>query len=105
MHILVVVAVIVFAVYKCTGGAYYTDEIFGPPDELPVSRYEDLQVGVYFTMPDGSDTRFLGETTGAASCGDIAYSHAQRLGLDRFSNWSYACCTHENGSECYRKIR
>lgn len=107
MQSLLLIAAIVFAVYKCTGGGFGTDRLFGPPDELPQSRYEDLDVGVFFTYPRGSELtpRFLGVTKGAGSCSAIAHNFAQREGLNRNSGWSYICCTHESGSDCHRKIR
>lgn len=93
-----------FLLYKCTGGDFGTDKFFGPPDTLPIERYEDMDVGVWFYYPDGDRADYLGQTRGAASCGDMAADHADFLQISH-SAWSYVCCTHEGGSDCYRKIR
>lgn len=103
MPALIVIALIVLGVYQCSGGTFYSDKLFGPPSTLPVSRYEEMTVGVYLTRPDGR-TVFLGTTTGASSCGAIAHGHARAMHFGS-ADWSYSCCTHEGGSDCYRKIR
>jgi len=82
-----------------------TEKIFGPPDELPLSRYEDVYVNVYFYFPEGEKEYYLGRTKGASSCGSMAHSYAYSKGLSGNSEWSYICCTEEGGSDCYRKIR
>lgn len=104
MPYLIIIAIVVFGVYKCTGGDFGTDKIFGPPDTLPLSRYDDVEVNVYFYFPGGREA-FLGETKGASSCGSMARSYAARNDMSRNREWSYICCTKENGSSCYRKIR
>lgn len=71
---------------------------------LPLSQYDKVDVNVYFYFPDDNEV-YLGETRGASSCGDIAYSYAASKNLDRSDDWSYICCTIEKGSDCYRKIR
>lgn len=71
---------------------------------LPLSKYDKVDVNVYFYFPDNREV-FLGQTRGASSCGDIAYSYAASKNLSRSDNWSYICCTIEKGSDCYRKIR
>ena len=101
---LIAIILIIFAAYKCTGGNYGTDKIFGAPDTLPLSRYEDIYVSTYFYFPNDKEV-YLGDTKGASSCGDMAYSYAYEKGLHHSSNWSYICCTHEEGSNCYRTIR
>lgn len=45
-----------------------TDKIFGPPETLPLSRYDEVDVNVYFYFPDGYEV-YLGKTKGASSCG------------------------------------
>lgn len=104
MGYLILIAVVVFGLYTCTGGDFGTDRIFGPPDTLPLERYEDLDVGVWFYFNDSDRSEFLGDVRGASACGSAAYSHADRLNLAS-DDWSYVCCTHEAGSDCYRKIR
>jgi hypothetical protein len=76
----------------------------GPPDTLPLSEYDDVDVSVYAYTPDEKET-YLGDTTGASSCGAMAYAWAEGKGFQRGDGWSYICCTHEDGSSCYRKIR
>ena len=101
---LIFLFILTFIVYSCTGGKYGTEKIFGPPDNLPLSRYEDMTVSVEFYYPDET-YKNLGETTGASSCRVIAFDFAYSQGLSDDSGWSYSCCTHEAGSACYRKIR
>lgn len=81
-----------------------TDKIFGPPETLPLSRYDDVDVNVYFYFPDGYEV-YLGKTKGASSCGSFAYAYAEEKKLARNNEWSYVCCTIEGDSSCYRKIR
>jgi hypothetical protein len=106
---LILLALVVWGLYQCTGGGFGLDRVFGPPDELPLSRYEDFTVGVWFTYPGGHSeqgkTVYLGETKGASMCGAIARAHASSKGLATNRDWGYVCCTHEAGSNCYRKIR
>lgn len=102
---IILIIISVFILYKCTGGGLGTAKVFGPPDELPLSRYEDVYVNVWFRFPGGDKDYNLGRTKGAASCGSIAYDYAASKGLGNNSGWSYVCCTEEDGSECYRKIR
>ena len=85
------------------------DKIFGPPETLPLSRYDDLDVHVYFYFP-GSDyldakEQYLGLVHGASACGETARSYARGRRLGNNREWSYICCTVEGGSNCYRKIR
>jgi len=108
---MIVVGILIFALYQCTGGGFGTSTLFGPPDELPVSRYDEVEVGVYFSFPsesrEGSDSssRYIGNAKGTSACGAIARNYANQHYLGRSSGWSYVCCTHESGSDCYRKIR
>lgn len=73
-------------------------------DTLPLSKYDKVDVNVYFYFSDGREV-FLGETHGATSCGDIAYDFGASKGLHRGDDWGYVCCTIEKGASCYRKIR
>ena len=93
----------VFLLYNCSGGGYGTDRIFGPPETLPQSRYEDVNVNVLFYFPNG-DEYPIGETKGASSCKAMAWDYARAKNVEN-AMWSYVCCTKENGSSCYRKIR
>ena len=102
IRLIIVAALVIGGVYWCTGGKYGTDTIFGPPDTLPFSRYEDVGVNVYFYFPDNREV-YLGATTGASSCQSMAGSYAIRNNVS--SGWGYICCTKEAGSECYRKIK
>ena len=76
----------------------------GPPDTLPLDEYDSVDVNVYFYFPDNKEA-YLGETRGASGCGKMAFSYASQHKLSRSDNWSYICCTIEDGSSCYRKIR
>ena len=104
MKLILVVALIVAAVYWLTGGKFGTDKIFGPPETLPLSRYDDLDVHVYFYFPGGKE-QYLGRVRGASACGGTARSYAAQHNLSTNRDWSYICCTVEGGSNCYRKIR
>lgn len=107
----VILAIIaVFGLYKCTGGRYGTDKIFGPPDELPLSRYESMDLTVRFHYPPDKRTgnqtsEYIGDVKGVDACGNLAGNYAAQKNLPENSGWSYDCCTHEDGSECYREIR
>jgi|688.fasta_scaffold1497319_2 hypothetical protein len=107
----IILAIIaIFSLYKCTGGRYGTDKIFGPPDELPLSRYETMAITVRFHFPPNRQTgeqfsKYIGDVIGVDACGDLAGEYAYQQHLADNSGWSYDCCTHENGSECYREIR
>jgi len=89
---------LVFILYKCN-----SDD--KPPEVLPLSSYEDVYVNVWFWFPNKENGYNLGQTKGAASCGDIAYNYAASKGLKDNAGWSYVCCTEEGESDCYRKIR
>lgn len=102
--LLILMGTVVFGIYLFTGGSWGTDKIFGPPETLPFTRYDEVDVNVYFYFPDGSEL-YLGETKGSSSCGSMAHAYAYEKGLDSNHNWSYVCCTIEDGSDCYRKIR
>ena len=104
MRMLILLVGLTYGVYFFTGGGLGTDSIFGPPETLPFSRYDDIDVSVYFYYPDDTE-RYLGDVRGASACGDTAYDYAWRNGLRTNSNWTYLCCTHEDGSDCYRTIR
>lgn len=80
--------------------SYIYDWQYGP---LSTSRYENFDVGVWVTPPEG-DAVYLGITRGAEACNSTAWDYARRKGYGR-SEWGYVCCTHRNGSTCYEKIR
>ena len=72
---------------------------------LKLDRYEDKTVDVWFSFPDGSEY-MIGTVKGASACGSVAWSFAAEKGKGRTDyNWSYVCCTVENGSRCKHKIR
>lgn len=102
MQLVVFLAIIIGCVYWFTGGKYGTDKIFGPPDTLPLSRYDDVEVNAYFYFPDNKEI-YLGSTTGASSCQSMARNYASQKNVS--GSWSYICCTKEADSNCYRKIR
>ena len=104
MKLLILVGVILVLVYNCSGGGYGTDKIFGPPDRLPLSRYDEVDVHVYFYYPNDKE-EYLGSVTGTSACERSAYRFARGKGLERDDAWTYICCTIEGGSDCYRKIR
>jgi hypothetical protein len=101
MKVLLGLAMLLYLVYRWTGGGYGTDTVFGPPTDLPLSRYAAMPVSVWVSDHHGA-TVYLGDTVGTSSCGTMAYAEAAARQL---RDWSYACCTHEAGSRCYRKIR
>ena len=76
----------------------------GDDDTLPLSKYESVDVNVYFYFPNEIEV-YLGQTHGASSCGAMAHNYASSKSLESNSDWSYICCTIEKGSSCYHKIR
>ncbi len=81
MRMLFLLAGLAYGVYLFTGGSLGTDSIFGPPETLPLSRYGDIDVSVYFYYPDEAE-RYLGDVRGASACGDVAYDCSGLLKLD-----------------------
>ncbi|HCM84349.1 MAG TPA: hypothetical protein PKW15_03620 [Alphaproteobacteria bacterium] len=92
-----------FLVYHFTGGAFNTDEVFGPPDQLPLARYEEVEVNVLYRY--GDDRHYLGKVIGVTACRDLAYAQAERQNFPEGTTWSYACCTEEGISECDRILK
>lgn len=104
MRNLIFLMCLVYGVYFFTGGAFGTDSLFGPPETLPYSRYDDVDVSVYF-YDSNNNERYLGVVRGASACEKEANDYASRNGFRNSASWNYICCTHEDGSDCYRKIR
>lgn len=97
---------IIFLILIYLGAAFVFDLWPFEPEILPLSKYEDVDVNVYFYSPSPSEREvFLGSARGASSCGAIAYAFAREKGLNRSDDWSYICCTIRKGSQCYEKIR
>ena len=72
---------------------------------LKLDEYENRTVDVWFYFPDGSEY-MIGTVEGASACGDRAWSFAAEKGGGRTDyDWSYICCTVEDGSRCKHKIR
>lgn len=76
---------------------------FSDGDTLPLSKYEDVSVNAYFYYPNDKEV-YLGQYRGASACQSAAQSFASSKNMTSAS-WSYICCTIENGSSCYRKIK
>ena len=76
---------------------------FSDGDTLPLSKYEDVSVNAYFYYPNDKEV-YLGQFRGASACQNAAQSFASSKNMTSAS-WSYICCTIENGSSCYRKIK
>ena len=70
---------------------------------LPFSEYEKVNVNAYFYYPDDTEV-YLGSMRGASACQAAARNFAYSKNISS-SNWGYICCTIENGSSCYRKIK
>lgn len=70
---------------------------------LPISKYEDVNVNVYFYDSDNKEI-YLGEMKGASACQSATYSYARQHNIDS-SDWSYICCTIRKDSSCYEKIK
>ena len=99
--LIALLAVAAFVLVKCTGGH----------DDARSARDEAVEVGVFFEFPQGSSppgpagARLIGTVTGASACEAAARAYARQQNLSGSSGWNYHCCTHENGSDCQRKIR
>lgn len=76
---------------------------FSDSGTLPLSKYEDVSVNAYFYYPNDTEV-YLGQHRGASACQSAAASFAASKDISG-ANWSYICCTIENGSACYRKIK
>ena len=105
VQLVILVVLALAAVYWFSGGGFGTDKIFGPPENLPFSRYDDVDVHVIFSFPKGDQSYNLGQVRGASACGSVARNYAAQHNLSTNRDWSYVCCTIEAGSSCYRKIR
>ncbi len=70
---------------------------------LPFSEYESVSVNAYFYFPNDQEV-YLGRFMGASACQSAAYNYAASKNMSS-QNWSYICCTIEEGSSCYRKIK
>lgn len=46
----------------------------------------------------------IGVAKGLAACGSVARSFAREKNMENAS-WSYVCCLHAKGSNCYEKHR
>ena len=72
---------------------------------LKLDAYESRTVDVWFYFPDGSEY-MIGTVKGASACSALARSYASEKGGGRTDyDWSYICCTVEDGSRCKHKIR
>jgi len=72
---------------------------------LKLDSYEDRVVDVWFSFPNGSQY-MIGTVKGASACGSLAWSYAAEKGEGKTNyDWSYVCCTVEDGSRCKHKIR
>jgi hypothetical protein len=54
VQLVILVVLALAAVYWFSGGGFGTDKIFGPPENLPLSRYDDVDVHVLFSFPKGT---------------------------------------------------
>jgi hypothetical protein len=96
-----VLALAAFALFNCTGAQ----------DDARSARDERVEVGVFFEYPETSPpaprppAKLIGTATGASACEAAARAFAKAQNLSGSSGWNYYCCTHEDGSDCRRKIR
>lgn len=66
---------------------------------------ENVQMNVYYyRSSDLSNSLYLGQAKGLSNCQATANRTAQ-IENRRSDGWSYICCTIENGSACYRKLK
>lgn len=99
--VIALLAAAAFLLLKCTGGH----------DDTRSARDEAVEVGVFFEFPPGASPagpqapRLIGTATGATACEAAARAYAKKQNLSGSSGWNYHCCTHENGSDCHRRIR
>ena len=82
---------------------FFTWPPFEEDTTLPFSKYEEISVNAYFYYPDDKEV-YLGQMIGASACQSAANRYAASKNMSN-ANWSYICCTIEQGSSCYRKIK
>lgn len=68
------------------------------------SYLEKATYSVEFGYPRGDRFEIIGEAQGLAACGAVARRFAIEKNMENAS-WSYVCCLHAKGSNCYEKHR
>lgn len=63
------------------------------------------EYSVVFFFPNSEKPYDLGPATGLDGCASVAYSYADEKHLRAGNDWSYVCCLHAKGSDCYEKHR
>lgn len=59
----------------------------------------------YYRSSDLNNFLYLGQVKGLSACQVAANYKAQIEKRRRGDGWYYICCTIENGSACYRKLK
>jgi hypothetical protein len=67
---------------------------------------ENVQMNAYYyRSSDLNNFLYLGQVKGLSACQVAANYKAQIEKRRRGDGWYYICCTIENGSACYRKLK
>lgn len=103
MTLLIGIVLVAFLIYFFTDGGFGTARYFGPPENIPLERYEEVTVNVLYRQ--GDQGFYLGKVVGATACRELAYKHAETQNLTEGTTWSYVCCTEEGQSMCDRRLK
>jgi hypothetical protein len=68
-------------------------------------QLERAEYTVVFFFPREDKPYYLGTAAGLSACGSVAYGYAASKNLSDNRDWSYVCCLHAEGSDCYEKHR
>jgi hypothetical protein len=72
--------------------------------DFSCKEIEKAPYNVYFYYPSGAEEH-LGQASGLSQCGSVAHNFAWSKNLSNNREWSYICCMHAKGSDCYEKHR
>lgn len=72
--------------------------------DFACSYLEKATYSVEFGYPRGERFERIGTAEGLAACGGVARAFANAHNMAN-ADWSYVCCLHAKGSDCYEKHR
>ena len=68
------------------------------------SYLQKATYSVVFGYPNGDHFETIGTVEGLSACGAMAGAYANSKQMTN-ADWSYVCCLHAKGSNCYEKHR